>query len=155
MTQKAFELFKDVKSAGYYLSDRKLTPPPPARKKVWHDKDTPAGNSILINVLSWLNHLRDEEESKYDFSEETFAYAMITQNAPDGTGSCTEIIIRRGIGLLSIHFPTGSETFLAEKLGELPIRPFFLRPQTHNSLNYELRIGIQKRFGNLRNWMTY
>jgi uncharacterized protein YyaL (SSP411 family) len=145
ITQKAFELFKDVKSAGYYLSDRKLTPPPPTRKKVWHDKDTPAGNSILINVLSWLNHLREEEDSKYDFSDETFAYAMITQNAPDGTAHALRSLSEEAIGLLSIHFPTGSETFLAEKLGEFPIRPFFLRPHTHNSLNYELRIGDSEK----------
>jgi uncharacterized protein YyaL (SSP411 family) len=145
ITQKAFELFKDVKSGGYYLSDRKLTPPPPARKKVWHDKDTPAGNSILINVLSWLNHLREEEDSKYDFSEETIAYAMITQNAPDGTAHALRSLSEEAIGLLSIHFPTGSETFLAEKLGEFPIRPFFLRPHTHNSLNYELRIGDSEK----------
>lgn len=145
ITQKAFELFKDVDSAGYYFSDRKLTPAPPARKKVWHDKDTPAGNSILINVLSWLNHLRGEEKSKHEFFEETSTYAMITQNAPDGTAHALRSLTEEAIGLLSVYFPVGSETFLTEKLSEFPIRPFFLRPHTHKILNYELRIGDSEK----------
>ena len=145
ITQKALELFKDGDSAGYYFSDRKLTPPPPARKKVWHDKDTPAGNSILINVLSWLNHLCEEEKLKHEFFEETSAYAMITQNAPDGTAHALRSLSEEAIGLLSVYFPVGSETFLAEKLSKFPIRPFFLRPHTHKILNYELQIGDSEK----------
>ena len=118
---------------------------PPARKKVWHDKDTPAGNSMLINVLSWLNHLREEEQPKHEFFEEVSAYAMITQNAPDGTAHALRSLSEEAIGLLSIYFPVGSETFLAEKLSEFPIRPFFLRPHTHKILNYELRIGDSEK----------
>ena len=133
--------FRDTSMPGYFYTKSDLLPPPPARKKIWHDTDIPAGNSTLIKIFSSLFHLQKDDKWKLELNKITSGYTKVIRSTPAAAAKALKSLCDQAMGEISILFPKGSENQLLDRLKDFPNRSFFLKPNGSDKNEYGLQVG--------------